>query len=182
MSLASITLRTKRLVLRELALSDAPAANAYERDLDVVHYTGHGPLTLGESEARIQRSVDAAAAQPRRVFDFAITRASDGAFIGRTGFATKEPDHQQAMLWYILHKSAWGSGIAAEAARAACDFGFNELGLRRIWADIDPRNAGSVRVAEKLGLRREAFMIESMRVKGYWTDALIFAALRHEWT
>jgi RimJ/RimL family protein N-acetyltransferase len=174
-----VELRTPRLLLRELALSDAPAANVYERDLAVVQYTGHGALTLSESEARIQRAIDSAATVPRRVFDLAVTRASDGVFLGRAGLAIT--DDRQAMLWYIVDRQAWGTGTASEAARAVCDFGFGELALHRIWVDIDPRNVASVRVAEKLGFRHEAHLIANVRIKSVWTDTLIMAVLRHEW-
>jgi RimJ/RimL family protein N-acetyltransferase len=174
-------LHTARLLLRPLDPSDAPATNAYERDPQVVQYTGHGPLSLEESEARIRRALRFEADVPRRVFEFGVVRNEDGAFIGRAGIGLGESDVRQAALWYLLAPHAWGKGYAREAARAVCDFGFGALGVQRIWADIDPRNRASARVVKALGFRLEAHHVENVLVKGAWTDTLIYAILRREW-
>jgi RimJ/RimL family protein N-acetyltransferase len=50
----------------------------------------------------------------------------------------------------------WGRGLATEAARASIDFGFERLGLRSIVSIIDERNTRSLRLAERLGMRRGA--------------------------
>jgi RimJ/RimL family protein N-acetyltransferase len=52
-----------------------------------------------------------------------------------------------------LHPAWWGRGLATEAARASMEFGFERLELRSIVSIIDPGNAASLRVAEKLGMR-----------------------------
>ena len=52
-----------------------------------------------------------------------------------------------------LDSAWWGRGLATEAARASVEFGFERLGLRSIVAIVDPGNAPSLRVAEKLGMR-----------------------------
>ncbi len=85
------------------------------------------------------------------------------------------------MLWYVLAREAWGRGYAAEAGRAVLAFGFEELRLHRIFVDIDPRNRASLRVAEKLGLRREGQFLENTWTKGEWTDTVIFALLDREY-
>jgi RimJ/RimL family protein N-acetyltransferase len=61
------------------------------------------------------------------------------------------------------------------------DFGFGTLGLRRVWADCDPRNAGSVGVLRKLGFRLEAHFRENVLIKGEWCDTFIHAILDREW-
>jgi RimJ/RimL family protein N-acetyltransferase len=86
------------------------------------------------------------------------------------------------MLWYTIHPSYWGQGYATEAAHGLLAFGFGELRLHRIWADCDPANLASVRVLEKLGMRREGHLIENAWIKGAWEDSLIFAILDREWT
>jgi RimJ/RimL family protein N-acetyltransferase len=59
--------------------------------------------------------------------------------------------------------------------------GFEELGLHRIMGRIDARNEPSARVLERLGMRREAHMLENEFVKGEWTDEVVYALLEHEW-
>ncbi|MSR60370.1 MAG: N-acetyltransferase [Planctomycetaceae bacterium] len=58
-------------------------------------------------------------------------------------------------IGYRLARPHWGRGYATEAARALRDYGFGTLSLARLIALIDPRNAASIRVAEKIGLRYE---------------------------
>ena len=60
-------------------------------------------------------------------------------------------------------------------------FAFEELGLHRVVGRLEPRNAGSARVLEKLGMRREAHLVENEWVKGEWQSELIYALLAREW-
>ena len=173
-------LETERLVLREFAEADAEATNVYERDAEVVRYTSHGPRSLDESRAYIRRALAAARAAPRRVSDFALVRREDLQLVGRCGFRVTSFDQREAVLWYILDRSSWGRGYVGEAARAVLGFGFGTLRLHRFFVDIDPRNAASLRVAEKLGMRREAHFVENAWVKGEWTDSIVFGLLDRE--
>jgi RimJ/RimL family protein N-acetyltransferase len=60
-------------------------------------------------------------------------------------------------------------------------YAFDELDLRRIEADVDPRNAASIRTLERLGFRREGYLRERWRVNGEVQDALFYGLLRREW-
>ncbi|MNJ04768.1 hypothetical protein D3C73_1656790 [compost metagenome] len=64
---------------------------------------------------------------------------------------------------------------------ALLDLGFDGLGLHRIAARIDERNTASARVAERLGLRREARFVEGSWFKGEWTTLLVYGILDREW-
>lgn len=173
------TLRTPRLVLRELSIDDAPAANVYERDPEIARYQSHDPRTLAESEDYIRRVLEEEARSPRRLYDLAITLADGGVYVGRAGFAIQS-DERQAMLWYVVAKDVQGRGLASEAARALVDFAFGELRLHRVFADVDPRNVASSRVLEKLGFRKEAHHVENCFLKGEWCDSVIYARLARE--
>jgi RimJ/RimL family protein N-acetyltransferase len=59
--------------------------------------------------------------------------------------------------------------------------GFDELGLHRIFAGCDPRNTGSLRVMDRLGMRREAEFLENEYLKGEWVDEIVWAMLESEW-
>jgi RimJ/RimL family protein N-acetyltransferase len=178
----AMELRTARLLLRELELADAPSANAYEREESVVRYQSHGPRTLEESRAYIERVQRETAAQsPRRLFDLAIVMRDEERFVGRAGFVVRDPEQREASIWWVVDPSFQGRGIATEAARALLDHAFGPLDLHRVSADCDPRNEPSLRVAGKLGMRREAHFVENAWIKGEWTDSVIFAVLSREW-
>jgi RimJ/RimL family protein N-acetyltransferase len=59
--------------------------------------------------------------------------------------------------------------------------GFDHLGLHRIVGRLDARNTASARVLEKLGMRREAHLIDNEHVKGEWSSEMIYAMLATEW-
>jgi len=56
-------------------------------------------------------------------------------------------------ILYGLAPTHWGKGLATEASAAVLRYGFETLGLARIYAGADPPNAGSFRVMERLGLK-----------------------------
>ena len=66
--------------------------------------------------------------------------------------------------------------------RARCSpIAFEHYDLHRVYGRLEPRNAASARVLEKLGMRREAQLIENEWVKGEWQSEAIYALLAREW-
>jgi RimJ/RimL family protein N-acetyltransferase len=61
------------------------------------------------------------------------------------------------------------------------EFAFGRLGLHRVFADTDPRNAPSIRVLERLGFRREGLLREHYLVQDEPQDAVVYGLLRSEW-
>ena len=85
-------------------------------------------------------------------------------------------------LGYILGRSHWGKGYGYEAACLALDYAFANLAARRVMADTDPDNMGSIKLLEKLGFQREGLLRNRWRVGGEFADSIIFGLLRHEYT
>jgi len=67
-----------------------------------------------------------------------------------------------------------------EALQALLDFGFGELDLNRIEADIDPRNSASARTLERLGLTKEGYLRERWIVGEEVSDTALYGLLRRE--
>jgi RimJ/RimL family protein N-acetyltransferase len=61
------------------------------------------------------------------------------------------------------------------------DYAFRALGLRRLEADVDPRNSGSMRVLERLGFRHEGLLRERWKVNGELQDSVLLGLLEREW-
>jgi RimJ/RimL family protein N-acetyltransferase len=179
--LLTTPLTTPRLLLREFQEDDWRATHPYESDPEVVRYLSYGVRTPEESRDRVLQSMALARETLRHVYDLAVVRREDHRLIGRCGLRITDPGLREATLWYVLDRSLWGRGYIPEAAQAVVDFGFGTLGLRRLWADCDPRNPASSRVMEKLGMRREAHFRENVFYQGEWCDTLIYALLDREW-
>ena len=89
--------------------------------------------------------------------------------------------HRRASSASSFIRAHQGRGYATEASRPFLAFAFETLGLHRVVGRLEPRNAGSARVLEKLGMRREAHLVENEWVKGEWQSELVYAILAREW-
>jgi RimJ/RimL family protein N-acetyltransferase len=174
-----VELRTERLVLRELDESDAQRMSEIEALPEVSRYSTGNRGNLSEAAEYIRGILVESAEIPRRTFDFAITL--EGHYIGRIGMKRSDAELRAAEIWYVVDPPYQGKGYATEAARALIGFAFEQLGLHRVWADADPRNPPSLRVMERIGLRREAHHLENVCIRGEWCDSIIYAMLRREW-
>jgi ribosomal-protein-alanine N-acetyltransferase len=64
---------------------------------------------------------------------------------------------------------------------ALLKYAFEVLDLHRIEADVDPRNAASIKTLERLGFQREGYLRERWQINGQIQDAFFYGLLRHEW-
>jgi RimJ/RimL family protein N-acetyltransferase len=83
---------------------------------------------------------------------WAVERQTDGAFVGRVGLWNPAGWPGLEVGW-TLARDAWGQGYATEAARTAVEWAWAVLGAEGLISIIDPGNAASIRVAERLGAR-----------------------------
>ena len=174
-------LETERLLLREFVESDWPAVLAYQANPLYLQYY-HWPARQEEDvRAFVAMFLKFQAERPRRKFQLAVTLKQGGRLIGSCGVRVNDPDLREANIGYEIDPQFWGMGYATEAARRILKFGFVNLEMHRIWATTLLINAGSIRVLEKLGLRREGHEREKEFIKGLWRDSLTYAILNHEY-
>jgi RimJ/RimL family protein N-acetyltransferase len=74
-----------------------------------------------------------------------------------------------------------GKGYASEAVRLLLHYAFDTLGKHRMVAITDAKNAPSIALLERLGMRREGHFIQNVWFKGAWGDECLYAMLRDEW-
>jgi RimJ/RimL family protein N-acetyltransferase len=94
---------------------------------------------------------------------WSVERRADGALLGFVPLNHEFGDPERELGWLLI-ESAEGQGYAREAAEAARAFAFDRLGLPSVVSYIDPDNSRSVRLAERLGARREPQDFEGVRV------------------
>jgi len=109
-----------------------------------------------------------------------VTLRSDGRQIGGVGLSV-DPPHQHAELGYWLGVAYWGQGYGTEAAREMLRYGFQDLGLHRIFASHFNHNPVSGRILRKLGMRYEGCQREHLRKWDRFVDSELYGILRQEW-
>lgn len=146
-------LTTERLRLRPIERDDLDSFARLYADPEVMRFS-LGVLDLGQAQEKLDRIL---ALMADRGWDsFVIELRDDGRFVGIVGLAPQQVDGvAEVELGYRLMSEFWGLGLGTEAARATRDYAFGTLALPRIISIIEPENIGSIRVAEKAGLRFE---------------------------
>jgi RimJ/RimL family protein N-acetyltransferase len=174
-------LRTQRLLLRDLVLSDLDEIHAYASDPLVTRFTAFGPNTLADTRAFLERSIVASAALPRRSYTFAVVEHGSGSLIGSCGMEQSDLTGRQYIFGYCLNRQWWSSGFGTEAAGALVQFGFEHLRAHRLWAHVFLGNVASEKILQKLGFRREGLALQSLFLRDAWHDILTFGQLQAEW-
>ena len=147
-------IETERLTLRPFRHADVEPQARIMADPEVVRHLGGTPLTREESWRRMLCGPGMWTVMGYGYW--AIERRADGAFIGQVGFADFKRDMIPSIenipeMGWVLARDAHGQGIATEAIRAGLVWADEALGTVELVAIINPGNAASIRVAEKVG-------------------------------
>lgn len=166
---------TERLLLRPLLPADAKDVQrlagdeAISRDaLNIPH-----PFEDGMAEAWVSGLGEDSAV-------FAVTLKSSGRFIGVAGLTAHKKD-LKAEIAYWVGREFWGGGFASEAARAVLDYGFTEMNLNRIFGNCLSRNAGSARVMQKIGMKKEGTLVQDALHRGVFEDVDCYGLIRRDY-
>ncbi len=175
----SLPIMTERLILRRFNYNDVQ---------DILDFISHPSVSrivteMEATETGVKKYIDLKNSyelfEKDKCFDLAIARKTDDRVIGLVTLICK--NHKQGQIGWALGIDYRGEGYATEAAEALIGYGFDNLGLHRIYADTTNENTTSWRVMERLGMRREACMKESEFRNGKWLDSLTYGVLATEW-
>ena len=173
-------LATERLVLREAADSDVDAVFEMESDPVAMRYWSKLPMRdRAEAVASVERARGYFPA--RTALRWSICRPGDDRMLGHVSLFNFSEQSGRADIGYGLARRHWGQGFMHEALTAVVGYAFGPLGLRRLEADIDPRNLASVRALERLGFAREGLLRERWQVGDEISDTVLMGLLAREW-
>ena len=179
-SFDQLTLQTERLLMRPFKLDDAADLLSIFSDPLITKYGITLPWTeLETAQKRIQRDL-----KEMLVGDslcLAIVRLSDNQLLGDCSLFHFSEQCRRAEIGYVLKHAAWGQGYMQEALLALIQYGFSELRLNRIEADIDPMNLASARCLERLGFKLEDMLRERWIVAGVVSDSAMYGLLASDW-
>jgi RimJ/RimL family protein N-acetyltransferase len=176
-------IHTERLLLRPFEPGDLEALHAIHSDPGVVRYLRQAARPMEEVRELLKRRVRGEALDHEGDgLAAAVILPGTGALIGDVSLHWASRVDRQGELGFVFHPTFHRRGYATEAARPILDFAFGELGLHRVSATAEERNLASIRVLEKLGMRREGHMIENEWIKGEWQSEVLYAILDREWS
>jgi len=174
------TLDAPRLRLRWLVAADVDALFEVFSDREMMRYWSTPAFTeRAEAEALLARIQQQFA--DKCGFQWGLERKDDGRILGTCTLFHVDARNMRAELGYALASGYWKNGYMREALWALLDYAFGPMKLRRLEADIDPRNGNSLRVVENLGFSREGLLRERWNVAGEIQDAAFFGLLAREW-
>ncbi len=178
----ALPIETKRLLLRKYEDRDAK---------DIVEYSSGADFWLARNMdwEPTEESVKAYYESRRDIYpesypewlDLVIELRGESKVVGNVGIGVKNKEQGQAVIGWLLSRRYRGQGIATEAVTSLVAFGFEPMGLHRIYARTGRRNTRSWRLMERIGMRREAHFRKSHKVNGEWDDEFIYAVLADEW-
>ncbi len=175
------TLITDRLVLREYSLADAPSLFAMRNNDEVMRYIDREkPNTIEDSEMAIQTMANGYLENKNMVW--AITLKDESTkMIGSIGYYRTDLGNYRAEIGYMLFPDHWRKGIVSEALNAIITFGFNEIKLHSISANINPKNDASRQILLKHGFRKEAYFREDYYFNDKFLDSEIYGLLKSDY-
>ena len=169
------TLLTPRLRLRQFRVDDTDAMHECYADREAMRFWNSPVHTERmQTERAVRRFIDCT---PSYYRFWAVADIETDRCVGMVNYHDGRMRDKRADIGYIVTPARHRQGIATEAVVAMLDHCFGELGLHRVQAFIEPENAASRALAEKLGFRREGLLRDSLRARGSWHDEMIYGLL-----
>lgn len=174
------TIDASRVSLRWISRADTDAFFAIYSHPEVMRYWSTPPLADREAAANLIKKIQEDWKR-RAILKWGIALRTNNQLIGSLTLFNLDFNHRRAEVGYALGREYWGQGYMNEALMALLKHAFEVLELHRIEADVDPRNAASIKTLERLGFQREGYLRERWQINGEVQDAFYYGLLRREW-
>ena len=169
-----------RLRVRLIEEADLEALMAVNGDAEVTRFLPYATWkSMDDARAWFARMAGLQSAG--NALQFVVVDKSSGSAIGTCLLFRFDEIHGQAELGFVLGRSHWGGGYMREALACLLDAAFGAMALRRLDAQVDPRNAASRVLLQRLGFTREGLLRERYIEKGAPCDIELFGLLSREW-
>ncbi len=170
-------LTTERLVLREHSMVDAPNLFKMRTNEEVMRFIDREqPKTIQDIDTFIT-SFNDGFKQGQHLAWVISLKENPAQMIGSIGYWRTNLANCRAEIGYMLHPDYWRKGIVSEALKATINFGFEEMKLHSIQANINPGNNPSRQVLLKHGFVKEAYFKEDYYFNGKFLDSEIYSLL-----
>jgi [ribosomal protein S5]-alanine N-acetyltransferase len=179
---AQMNIFGERLTLKLIDESDLEAIHELHSRPEVDQFNTLGiPKNIKETEGIVEPWIFDNKKDDILNYTFAIVLTKPRKFIGLIALKLGSIQHKKAEVWYKLHPNYWGQGLASEALEGVLSFGFNSLKLHRIEAGAAVENIASIKLLEKVGMKREGRKRKVLPLKKGWSDNYIYAILEEDY-
>jgi [ribosomal protein S5]-alanine N-acetyltransferase len=172
-------IESPRVLVRPLEEADLPSLLAMNSNAEVtalLPYATWNCLADGKAWYDRMRGIEAAGS----ALQFVIVSRSANVAIGTCLLFRLEEASGRAELGYALGREYWGQGLMREALGELLRAAFGSMGLRRVEAEVNTRNAASAKLLVRLGFTKEGLLRKRWVVKGHAEDVEVFGLLRDE--
>jgi ribosomal-protein-alanine N-acetyltransferase len=171
-------LHTQRLLLREILQSDINIIFQGFSHPDVIKHFGISFSTLEATQEQMDWYANMIKNDTGRCW--AICSSDNSTFYGVCTLNFWKKEHRKVETGYWIFPEYWGKGIASEALASIFEYGFNELNLHRIAAEVEDNNPGSIAVLKKMGFVYEGTLKECEIKEGRFINLNLYALLKKE--
>lgn len=170
-----------KISLRALTLGDLPLTLNWHNQPDIVDlYSGH-PFPVNEEMERKWYEKVLTSNIPTTVFG--IMNPYGDKLIGISVLKDIDLLNRVAeTAIYIGDQAERGKGYSLQALNLTLEFGFQKLGLHRIWLKVRCDNAAAYHLYQKSGFREEGILREAIYKNGQYLDVAVMSILSSEFT
>jgi [ribosomal protein S5]-alanine N-acetyltransferase len=176
-----LNIKTKRLNIRHLELSDLTDFQVYRSNSEVTKYQGFDVMTIQQAEDFINENSAKQFGKAGEWMQFGIEHLGSKRLIGDCAIKLDQYDSRIAEIGITISHLEQKKGYAKEALFGILTFLFDTKGVHRVVEIVDAENTASVSLLKSLGFRQEGHFIENIFFKGKWGSEFQFAMLKREW-
>lgn len=168
---------TDRLLLRPTTPADVEMVFFLRSDAGVLEYIDREPAPTHEEALEFIKLITGNTSDNTGITWAICLSEAPAEMIGQVCFWRLDKQNHRAEIGYVLHPAYQGKGIMREAAAAVIKYGFTDMKLHSIEANINPGNLASKKLLEHNGFIREAYFRENYYFNGKFIDSEIYSLL-----
>jgi ribosomal-protein-alanine N-acetyltransferase len=171
-------LTTERLLLRAITSDDSSQVFRLRSEDATLKYIERAPLSsIEEANTLVNRMIQDRAMNDGITWALVLKNAPN-TMIGSIGFWRLIKEHYRAEIGYMLLPEYWRNGYMKEALKAVIDYGFKEMKLHSIEANVNPNNEASITLLKSQGFIKEAHFKENYYFNGQFLDSYIYSLIK----
>lgn len=179
--MSQLLIDTKRLLIRNLKLSDLHDFHYYRSDPEVSKYQGFDVFTLEQAHLFIKEHADKEFGKAGEWVQYGIESRASGKLIGDCAIKPDQDNVRLAEIGITISPPEQKKGYAKEVLKAILGFLFSIEDFHRVTETVDAENLASIQLLKSVGFRQEGHFIENIFFKGKWGSEYRYAMLKSEW-